>query len=446
MNQFQVLKSQSECLLNLFVRRIHMIEKLNDDFVLKNGGYSNYEDTTELPRHRWYYYKEGFSPNLVKAAIEGSGIRKSDLIIDPFNGSGTTTLTSALLGFNSIGVEVNPFTSFLSSVKLKDTNPERLQKETLKMISSCIKGAESDLIGYSTFSYRKGLDKWLFTRSILMAFEGGWRYLSRVNDKSLRNLLELALITAAMDNCNATRDGKCLRYRDTWREKQLGRDHFIESIIYRVNEFKEDIVSHPVLGVSRIIEGDIRKVLKGKYDLEKFKLCITSPPYLNTFDYTDIYRPELFLGKFIYDNEELYNLRLKTVRSHIQAKWNQPTNSDFGLLYEQTIQHLNENKDLLMHKDIPLMVQAYFEDMHNILNLLKEKAQNQAQIWLVVSNSAYAGLEVPVDLILGDIGTKAGWYLKEIGVLRYLKKRKTKHSKEITQLRESVIIFSKSKF
>ena len=30
-----------------------------------------------------------------------------------------------------------------------------------------------------------------------------------------------------------------------------------------------------------------------------FKLCVTSPPYLNSFDYTDIYRPELFLGGFV---------------------------------------------------------------------------------------------------------------------------------------------------
>ena len=83
--------------------------KINDNFNLKNGGYSNSEDTTNLPRHRWYYYKEGYSPNFVQKAIEYSNISKDDLIIDPFNGSGTTTLTSSLLGYNSIGIEVNPF-------------------------------------------------------------------------------------------------------------------------------------------------------------------------------------------------------------------------------------------------------------------------------------------------------------------------------------------------
>ena len=92
------------------------------------------------------------------------------------------------------------------------------------------------------------------------------------------------------------------------------------------------------------------------------------------------------------------------------------------------------------------MIQAYFEDMLNILKLLKAKAAKDAQIWFVVSNSAYAGLEIPVDLIIGDIASKAGWYLKEIGVLRYVKKRKTKYSPNITELRESVIILTNSKF
>ena len=80
------------------------------------------------------------------------------------------------------------------------------------------------------------------------------------------------------------------------------------------------------------------------------------------------------------------------------------------------------------------MIQAYFEDMFNILKLLKQKAMKDAQVWFVVSNSAYAGLEIPVDLIIGDIASKAGWYLKEIGVLRYINKRKTKYSPEIKEL------------
>jgi uncharacterized phosphosugar-binding protein len=142
---------------------------------------------------------------------------------------------------------------------------------------------------------------------------------------------------------------------------------------------------------------------------------------------------------------ELYGLRLNTVRSHIQAKWSPPKENNFGSLYNIAITEILKRQDQLMHKRIPVMIQAYFEDIQNILASLRKKAKQNAELWLVVSTSAYAGIEIPVDMIIGEIGNKAGWYLKEIGVLRYLKKRKSRHSNEINQLRESVVIFTASK-
>lgn len=417
-----------------------MQEKLNDNFSLKNGGYSNYEDSTDLARHRWYYYKEGFSPNFVEKAIEQSGIEKKDVVFDPFNGSGTTTLSAALAGYKSVGVEVNPFTSFLASTKLKNVSIKEIEIISNQIYNACKIGAKSDLIGYSTFTYKKGFEKWLFNKNVLTAFEGGWNFASKLSNRNIQKLLKFALITSAMDNCNAVKDGKCMRYRLTWKNYNYNADTFIETLKNKIALFKEDIQDKPITASSTIINGDVRRVLNNN-KLPNFKLCVTSPPYLNTFDYTDIYRPELFLGKFVYDNEELYKLRLKTVRSHVQAKWELPKSSDFGPLYENTVKHLNGSKDLLMHKDIPTMIQAYFEDMKNILSQLKTFALKEAQLWLVVSNSAYAGYEVPVDLIIGDIGSRVGWDLKEIGVLRKVNKRKTKYSPNIFELRESVIIF-----
>ncbi len=423
-----------------------MQEKLNNDFVLKNTGYSNYEDTTKLPRHRWYYYKEGFSPNLVEKAIEQAKVTKGDLIVDPFNGSGTTTLTSSLLGHKSIGIEVNPFTSFLSDVKVANTDISELDNIENRLLEAIDNGGISPLVGFSTFSETEYIEKWLFSDSILNSFEGGWQHSHSITDANINKIVKLSLISAAMQNCNAVKDGKCLRYRESWKNNNYDKESFIEAVKNNLLMIKNDIKEKPIKVEPKVLKGDCRSILRTSKDIKNFKLCITSPPYLNTFDYTDIYRPELFLGKFVQQRQELYDLRLETVRSHVQANWKKPILNDFGVLYKETMSHVNENKDKLMHKNIPLMIQAYFEDMLNILQLLKKKAEKDAQIWFVVSNSAYAGYEVPVDLIIGEIASKAGWFLKEIGVLRYLQKRKNKNSNNITQLRESVIILSNSKF
>ncbi|MDY6971071.1 MAG: DNA methyltransferase [Thermodesulfobacteriota bacterium] len=421
------------------------MDLINENYHLKDLGYSNSDTTVEAPRHRWYFYKEGFSPNLVEQVIEISGLRKDDVILDPFNGSGTTTLTAALKGYRSIGIEVNPFTSYLSSAKLKNANLKKFKKHKAELLSSVEKGGKSNLIGFSTFSKSDKLDKWLFNDGVLNSFEGGWIYTSQIFSYNIRKLFRLALITAAMKNCNARRDGKCLRYRLSWKDYNFNKESFLKSLSAQLDQMIEDIEQYPLSQNATIINADSRKALNDSNKVESFSLCITSPPYLNTFDYTDIYRPELFLGKFVTNKQELYDLRLHTVRSHVQAKWTFPTLSDFGILYNETISQIKENRENLMHKYIPVMIQAYFEDMFNLLKLLRPKAKKNASLWIVVSNSAYAGIEVPVDLILGDVGSKAGWYLKEIGVLRYLKKRKSKYSSNITQLRESVIIFSSTK-
>ena len=417
---------------------------LNNNFSLNNQGVSNAVDTKSLPRHRWYYYKEGFSPNLVEKAIEYANIKKGGIILDPFNGSGTTTLTASLNGYKAVGIEVNPFTSFLSAAKISNSNLREL-KNNIPFISGYVmEGGNSNLKGFSTFSKTENLDKWLFNDEVLDAFYGGLNAAKTIKSTAIKRLIKLALISSAMQNCNATRDGKCLRYRENWASNICNRETFLHSFETNMNMILEDIEHEPIVQKPQIITGDARSVLSTN-EIEKFNLCITSPPYLNTFDYTDIYRPELFLGQFINNPNELYNLRLKTVRSHIQAKWEEPELSNFGELYKESINHVCSHENELMHKRIPLMIQAYFEDMLGVLKKLRAKAEQNAQLWFVVSNSAYANKEIPVDLIIAEMSKLTNWKLKEVGVLREIKRRKTKYSPDITTLRESVIILTAGK-
>ncbi|GHT16268.1 hypothetical protein AGMMS4956_18260 [Bacteroidia bacterium] len=418
--------------------------QLNTNFFLGNLGISNAVDTVNLPRHRWYYYKEGFSPTLVEQAIESSKINKNDVILDPFNGSGTTTLTASLNGYKSIGIEVNPFTAFLSKSKIQNVDITTFKNNRQKILDRVEKGAVSPLRGFSTFSETKNLDKWLFNSDVLDSFAGGWKASEKLQSSETRQILQLALIISAMQNCNATRDGKCLRYRDNWKKNGYNKETFLTALDKVFSMIVEDSEHYPILEKPQILTGDARSVLSNK-NIENFKLCITSPPYLNTFDYTDIYRPELFLGQFVKNREELYNLRLETIRSHIQAKWENPYCSNFGELYKSSMEHISNHENELMHKRIPLMVQAYFEDMLNILKQLRSKAEKNTQLWFVVSNSAYADKEIPVDLIIAEMAGLANWKLKEVGVLRDIKRRKTKHSPSINTLRESVIILKAGK-
>jgi hypothetical protein len=259
--------------------------------------------------------------------------------------------------------------------------------------------------------------------------------------------LRLALIAAAMACCNAQRDGKCLRYKGDWQRRQADASQLLQRFREMVRIIIEDIRTEPIKhSTARIIQGDARHLLV-THARERFRLCVTSPPYLNSFDYSDIYRPELFLGAFVDSNQTLMKIRLQTLRSHVQAKWKQPTKDDFGSCYRHCIDQLRTAGLPLWDRRLPAMVQAYFEDMETILVGLKKAALPDASLWLVVSTSAYAGIEIPVDLILADIGQQSGWHLREVGVLRYLRssgqhmRRFEPGERKAIPLRESIVVF-----
>lgn len=420
---------------------------LNHDFFLKDLGHSNYSDSIQIPRHRWYYFKEGFSPILVEKAIQDTQCNENDIIMDPFAGSGTVPLVATTNGLNGIGFEVNPFLVFLGKTKLIQVKTNIIHNTIERIKKGISLGKDSPLAGYSTFSENNNKKKWLFNKSILNAFEGGWNKTLEL-DKDIRNIYQLALLHAAMETCNATRDGKCLRYRKDWQTLNFNKDKFLNHFLLEMDIIKQDLELNPIFtNKGRIISGDSRINVKYRFPW-KFKLCVTSPPYLNSFDYSDIYRPELFLGKFVNSNTDLNKIRHKTVRSHMQVAWEEPCKNDFGILYDETINQINKKRQVLWNNKIPLMIQAYFEDISNLLRTLRTKANIDASLWLVVSTSAYAGVEIPVDLIIADIGIKTGWFLREIGVLRYLRTSNqfSSYSDETNnkKLRESVVIFNVS--
>jgi len=404
---------------------------------------SNFILTKDIPRHRWYYFKEGFSPLLVETAIKENNIKENDLVIDTFSGSGTVPLVSSISNIKSIGYEINPFMTFVAKTKLSNVKSNTFDFYNDKILSGIKIGKESNLENYSTFSKTKENEKWLFNKSVLRGFEGGWEATKEI-PYEVAKLYRLALVSSTMMNSNAIKDGKCLRYKNNWDELSYTKNTLLKDFIENCKIISEDLESTRIQKEATIINGDVRKILS---ENSKFSLCITSPPYLNSFDYSDIYRPELFLCKYVKSNNSLGKLRLNTLRSHMQINWELPKKSKFGILYNECINELLKRKDLLWNKKIPVMIQAYFEDIENILIKLKRKAKKDAQLWIVVSTSAYAGVHIPVDLIITDIGTKLDWELVGIKNMRNMRNSTQNAQKYLSgigdtkRLRESLIIF-----
>jgi DNA modification methylase len=414
--------------------------------LFKGRTVTNAVDSSLLARHRWYPIKEGFSPKLVSESyLELDADPKKHLLaIEPFSGSGTAVVECTRLGVKCLGFEVNPFLAFVGRTKLRQADPKGLCTYRDVVMKGIQRPKVSHLETFSTFCESPTREKSLFNRNVLRAFAGGWKSIGNCAP-TLRAFLRLALLRATMDNCNAYPDGKCLRYK---RLKTY--DCFNpESVQARFHEYcaliEEDLKSTPFKsGVSDVQCMDARDLpTYGKK--WRFDLCVTSPPYLNSFDYSDVYRPELFLAGYVADNRQLMKIRLQTVRSHLQANWESPTKNSFGTMYAKVLKELLALKDDLWDMRIPEMVQAYFEDMECLLTELTRRANPGASLKIAVGTSAYGGVVVPVDFILSEIAENAGWELKDIFVVRRLRSSPQlwKHEdreKKVPELRESIVI------
>lgn len=399
-------------------------------------------DQHGYPRHRWYFYKEAFSPELVRHAIEAEELDKNAVVFDPFAGSGTVILEAALGGRAGYGFEVNPFALAVAKAKCARVSPSQLRSVAAVALGGAVRGKRSRLERFSTFCETANSEKWLFNRAVLRAFEGGWSAIDATRS-SAAACVRIALIASAMDSSNARKDGKCLRYKREWERLNFDAGTFLEAFGRRISAMAEDLGGSKIHGSADLTLADSRRTLTR----ERFDLSVTSPPYLNSFDYSDVYRPELFLGGYVQDMNDLSAIRQRTVRSHVQVKWKDPKDVDFGEHYLKTFALVRDRAARLWNPRLMLMIQAYFEDLKLVLGRLRSKIKPRGSVWIVISTSAYAGVEIPVDNILAEVAERNSWRVRDIRILRSLERIATQQWSELRtsgghppQLRESIVI------
>ena len=66
----------------------------------------------------WYIYHAGFSPSFVRDIVSMAGIASPSLIVDPWNGAGTTTQVAHELGLSARGYDLNPVMVVIAKARL----------------------------------------------------------------------------------------------------------------------------------------------------------------------------------------------------------------------------------------------------------------------------------------------------------------------------------------
>ena len=373
----------------------------------------NFSLEKDTSTQRWYRYKEGFSANLVKKLIKRYDNWGQGKIFDPFLGSGTTILASNELGYDGIGCEVNPFSAFLAKCKLEHyTNEDviEFEKACEYIFTNLLKPVKYELPKLSF------ADK-IFNKDIEVLYFAIKNLISKASqNEKVKDLLKLALLSMIDEFARYKKAGNGLKFKVESKLKNQTAERFVLEFKKKCAIVKQDISEIRAKGVNNIIVGSCLNVQNTLED-NSINGAIFSPPYANCFDYTEIYKLELWLGDFVKSYDDVKALKKGSLCSHLSSDLKESFSKESSIL-KIIVDELKTKKT--WDKKIPIMVDSYFQDMFALIRILQKKIKKDGFCCIVVGNSAYSGVVVPTDLVLADYAEKNGFKVEEIIVDRYI--------------------------
>ena len=295
------------------------------DYYQKYGRIMQFNKNKKEPIHRWYPFVEGYSKEFIKSII--NEVNKENLVcLEPFSGSGTTALELQHNNIPCYSFEINPLMYIIAKVKLEndyDLNEiERwhdfIQKKRV-VVNVDLKTV------FSTLYEGDNKKKWNYDKSVGFAVQKLKMSISLIKEEKYKNLFFVILAAILLDVSNLYRNGKCLSYKKNWEEINLSEADVFKKFDDKISkEIKVDIqsIKKTIQKNGNILfNEDSRVGIEKEVENNSIDLVITSPPYLNSRDYTDTYMLELKTLGLTNTYEEVRNLREKTLRSHVQIKW-----------------------------------------------------------------------------------------------------------------------------
>jgi DNA modification methylase len=374
--------------------------------------------------HDWYAYLEGYSSEFVRAVYEAY-MPDSKLILDPFAGVGTTPLTLALSGIDSVYCEINPamrrvINKKLIVASLPKSKKESLCYELLKLadqLLNLVKKAGEDGDLQQTYSAAFKSSKFFYTDSYSNALK-----LRSVNDNIVRKTpllgaaLEIAVISKLVE-CSKLKRAGDVRYK-TEKELAKGIPDLIESVSEQLRLMAMDCRRCPeATGASKLLIPNAK--LLSCIDPVNADGLITSPPYLNGTNYFRNTKLELWYMRNIVNDKSLRAFRDEVVTSGI----NDVTKHKGNYIHSAVSALAKELSEKAYDQRISRMVAGYFDEMSAVLNGAAYHLIPGAKACIDIGDSVYAGIHVPTHEILSEIADEFGFKTVDIITLRERRSR-----------------------
>ena len=347
-----------------------------------------------------------------------------------------------MLGVDSVSIELNPFLADLARAKVTPLSPSAVLKDCRTLISrtKILKGDYKPPSGAPSTLVEPGDSKrYIFSREAFAAARALVRESRKLPEGHAR-LARILLGSVLVENSNIVVNGKGRRYRKNFMDRRRDARNIFESFESAVEAATADLSSFSNARRTRHIvhNADARVQLRR---LRKVDAAIFSPPYPNSFDYTDVYNLELWMLGYFNAPIDNRRLRAQTLRSHVQYKWDQRGFECQSIRLQETVHALRQKRDELWNKNIPDMISLYFEDLFVVFRELKRILSVGRHVTVAIGDSQYAGVLVNVAGILCEVVEPLGFRVATSAPIRSMR-TSAQHGGRF-ELAETAITFEK---
>lgn len=349
--------------------------------------------------HGMFKYPCKFVPEIPRWGIKTYLPEKKGVIFDPFSGSGTTLLEANVNGVDAYGTEIDDIAKLIIKVKttvLSATQIEVLDSFCLKIVN-IIRQEDAQLF----IPKIKNLEHW-FSENTINELGRMKVFIDHIQDENIRDFFKVCMVSIIKRVSNADDtspkpyvSNKVIKVPPTV-EKEF------TSVFRRYRQMIQELSSVENMGSTEIIQGDALEfsVPAG------IDLAITSPPYINAFDYGRTMRLEnLWLATL---TEEM--LREKKSQYVGTEKINTKKEKDrLDILEKSDLLKSYYSKIVVQDEKRALIVKKFFEDMEENLSCVYSQMNIGGKYVVVIGNSMIRKVHVESWRVIEEIANKIGF-------------------------------------
>ncbi|MGR5234469.1 DNA methyltransferase [Vibrio rotiferianus] len=354
----------------------------------------------------WYNYYAGYSHAFTQGVINSLDLAENAVILDPWNGSGTTTLASSMSGYRSFGVDLNPAMKVIASAKQSTpSDVADIASRTRKVRLNRKVDVDNDDPLFDWFD-ESGVN---VIRKIEAGILEGKAH-STTTDKIDSLLPVQCLMFTALFNCVRETLSAFIPSNPTWIKKPKSDS---ERVSLSWDSFRKNYISHlntmiqAVEQLTQVWDSSLSQLKIGSSSElplpdKSVDLVITSPPYCTRIDYGVATYPELSIIA-VGGRPEIDLIRRGLMGTTTVPKNKESLSDSFGATCVDFLRAVQQHPSKASETYYLKNFIQYFSAMNTSMSEISRTLKDGAQLICVVQDSFYKDVHCDLSQIIIDM-------------------------------------------